>query len=227
MPPEPPSVPDPDESGREIEWQLAAEDLAPVRRWLIAHPGVAGLDIVPAHPQRLQDTYLDTDDWRVFRAGFALRVRERDTEWEATLKSLHSARTDLADRQEMTEALSDGPPALARACGPVGVRVREMIGTAPLRRLFRAETRRERFRVRRPGQAHDAAEIALDETSLLASDGTHLEHLRRVEVEAVGGPLEPLAALVEVLRIACGLRRPTENKFAAGLRAAGRAAPRA
>lgn len=210
-------------AGRELEWQLLAEDLDAVRSWLNGHPKVTGCTVAPLPPQRLRDTYLDTADWRLFRSGFALRLRERDTALEATLKGLRSERKDLADRVELTETLHEGPATLARAPGPVGVRIREITAAAPVRALFRVQTRRQRYGVRRDGQLRDIGEIALDETSLLrASGGGFLERLRRVEVEASDPEsLQPLASLVEALRAACRLRPATENKFAAGLRAAG------
>ena len=221
-----PSSPAPTDAGREIEWQLLAEHLEPVRQWLAAHPKTAGLDITPLPPQRLRDTYLDTADWRLFRGGFALRMRERDGAREATLKSLRSARDDLADRQEITEALANGPATLSQAPGAVGSRMREIAGATPLETLFRAETVRQRFAARRPKQAQDAAEIALDETSLYARDGTLLDNLRRVEIEATGGDAESLAPFVAALKAACALAQAGENKFGAGLRAAGLAPPR-
>jgi len=225
----PPSSPASADSCREIEWQLLADTLGPVRQWLDAHPKTAGLDITPLPPQRLRDTYLDTADWRLFRGGFALRIREREGAREATLKSLRSTRDDLADRQEITEALEDGvgPGALTQAPGAVGTRMRQIAGTTPLQTLFTAETARQRFAARRPGQDQDAAEIALDDTSLYARDGALLDRLRRVEIEVTDGDAESLAPFVAALEVACALARAGENKFAAGLRAAGLEPPRA
>jgi inorganic triphosphatase YgiF len=61
------------------------------------------------HPSTLQifDTYFDTDDWRIHRAGFALRVRSGAGKSEATLKSLHSASAEVADRRELNETLEN------------------------------------------------------------------------------------------------------------------------
>ncbi|WP_297901130.1 CYTH domain-containing protein [Metallibacterium sp.] len=211
---------------RELEWQLAADDLAPVRRWLAAHPALHQLRIDPLPPQRLRDTYLDTADWRVFRSGFALRQRQAGTRAEATLKSLRSARADLADRREITETLPEGAAELARLPGPVGAWLRHVIAAQPLRTLFMAQTLRERFAVHRGGQARPAGEIALDETSLFGPSEAQLEQLLRVEVEVWDAEPGGLAPLVEALRQSCRLRPASENKFAAGVRAAGLAPPR-
>ena len=69
-----PSAPSGTET-REIEWQLAVTDLGVVRHWLEEHKKVGALLIQPRPRQILRDTYLDTGDWRIFRADFALRLR--------------------------------------------------------------------------------------------------------------------------------------------------------
>lgn len=209
------------EDRREIEWQLATDDLAPVRRWLGAHATVGGLRITPLSPQQLRDMYLDTDDWRVFRSGFALRVRQQGGHAEATLKSLRSARADVADRREVTEPLADGTAAPTQAAGPVGAWLCGVLAGRPLRALFAVQTLRERFAVRQ--REHDEAmgEVALDETLLLDPVQKPLEKLLRVEVEVRGaGPPAALAPLLEALQRFCALTPAPENKFAAGLRAA-------
>src|SRR5580658_10111835 len=81
--------------GREVEWQLASTDLGSVRRWLADHGSVDGLILEPRSTLQIFDTYLDTDDWRFHRAGFALRIRSESGKSEATLKSLHSAGTEV------------------------------------------------------------------------------------------------------------------------------------
>jgi inorganic triphosphatase YgiF len=205
---------------REIEWQLAGEDLGVVQRWLGANPEIEGLRIAPLPPQRLHDTYLDTVDWRIFHGGFALRIRARAGIHEATLKSLRSARADVADRREITEVITERPDSLVRATGPVGSQVSALAGREPLRVLFIAETLRSRFGAHSLERAA-AAEIALDETRLCSCHGTPIGRLQRVEVELTGGTAQALLPFVTALRSGCALERATENKFAAGLRAAG------
>src|SRR5487761_152022 len=122
---------------REVEWQLTVPDLGAVRRWLEQHARLDDLSIAPLPAQQLHDTYLDTEDWRILRAGFALRVRAKGGHSEATLKSLRSERDDVADRREITEPLAGSrAKGLARANGAVGTRVRDVAGVKPLRTLF-------------------------------------------------------------------------------------------
>jgi len=223
-----------------------------VRRWLEQHTRLDDLTIEPLPAQQLRDTYLDTEDWRVLRAGFALRLREKAGHSEATLKALRSARDDVADRREITESLcgdgdkpgsgrrgrndgtgrNSGNPAisgkaLAHATGPVATRVRHVAGKKPLRILFEVRTTRQRFSVRRANDSVDIGEIALDEARFSRADGHRRPMvLTRVELEAVGSDSTPVARLAQRLRSECGLNRATENKFTVGLRSAALEPPR-
>ena len=222
---------------REVEWQLTAPDLGLVRRWLEQHTRLDDLTLEPLPAQQLHDTYLDTGDWRLMRAGFALRLRDKGGRAEATLKGLHSARNDAADRREITEALAgsasrsstmgSAAKALAQASGPVGTRVRDVAGVKPLRILFEVRTSRQRFAVRRRRPAADLGEIALDEARFSRGDGHRRPMLlTRVEVEATGPDSTPVERLAQRLRAECGLHRAIENKFAVGLRSASLDPPR-
>jgi triphosphatase len=213
---------------REVEWQLTAPDLGVVRRWIDQHPRLDRLSIGPLPAQQLHDTYLDTDDWRLFRAGFALRLRTKAGHVEATLKGLHSARDDVADRREITERLSQGGvKALAQATGPVGSRVRDVAGVKQLRTLFEVRTSRQRFAVRNGNPNASVGEIAIDEARFSRGNGQRRPMLlTRVELEAVGADSLPLETLANRLRAECGLTRATENKFAVGLRSASLVPPR-
>ena len=213
---------------REVEWQLTAPDLGAVRRWLERHTLMEQLRIEPLPAQQLHDTYLDTEDWRIFRAGFALRLREKESCVEATLKGLRSARKDVADRREITEPLPSGKvKALAHATGPVGSRVRDVAGIKPLRVLFDVRTSRQRFAVRSRDTAAVLGEIALDEARFSRGDryrGPLV--LTRVELEAAGPDCAALERLAQRLRAECELHPAQENKFAVGLRSASLEPPR-
>jgi len=213
---------------REVEWQLNAPDLGVVRRWLDQHTRLDRLSIGPLPAQQLHDTYLDTEDWRLFRAGFALRLRAKPGHVEATLKGLHSAREDVADRREITERLSQGGlRALAQATGPVGSRVRDVAGVKPLRPLFDVRTSRQRFAVRNGNPDATVGEIALDEARFSRGGGHRRPMLlTRVELEATGHDSAPLERLAKRIRAECGLFPATENKFAVGLRSASLGPPR-
>src|ERR671910_2028365 len=115
---------------QEIEWQFDASELEPVEGWLDQHgSGSSALHIAPDSTIEITDTYYDTDDWRFYRAGYALRVRNTDGEVEATMKSLTPAEGGLRRRREISEPLKDDRPAtLRKAHGPVGKRLKVLLG---------------------------------------------------------------------------------------------------
>ncbi len=132
-----------DEAGEpepvEIEWQFDALDLRPVERWLATLPTLAietgdggTITALAKPPRRLVDSYRDTDDWRIARAGFVVRTRRRGRHDEVTLKDNRPAEgSGLRQRLEVTEVL---PPSGLDGLGddgPVGRRLRAIVGGAP------------------------------------------------------------------------------------------------
>ncbi len=209
-------------SDREVEWQLDAVDLRPVRRWLEAMPP-NGLAVEHLGVRSLHDRYLDTDDWRLHRAGYTLRIRTASRRSEATAKSRGTVAEGLRDRRELTEPLSAGDPhAVASAPGPVGELVRSMAGSRPLELLFEVRTRRRAYSLAVDGRP--VGEVALDDTSIPV-DGGRPARLQRVEIEIDPAAVDAVAPLIDELRTACGLHPATASKFQAGLLASGLAPP--
>jgi triphosphatase len=213
----------------EQEWQFAARELESARNWLAAQPQNPSERRFASRPTlSMRDTYYDSPDWMIFRAGFALRVREArradgagDGESEITLKSLHRAHHGLARRTEISESMgtSDLDAVLARADG-IGGQIRSLVGTRTLTPLFQASTRRERQQLLEADTDLALAEIDLDETSIESVSGPARE-LRRVEVECINAEPAAVSALVEQLRTAAHLEPVEMSKFRAGLAAAG------
>src|ERR1700730_13034942 len=134
--------------GRELERHLASTDLASVRRWLDDHGTIDGLILAPRSTLQIFDTYFDTDDWRIYRAGFALRIRSEDGKSEATLKSLRSNSAAMADRRELSETLdSNESESIAHLKRPLGTRVHAVSGAHSLQPLFEVHTSRQRYAV--------------------------------------------------------------------------------
>src|SRR5918995_4088898 len=126
---------------REIEWQFDAGELESVEGWLGQHDsGSSGLLIAPQSTVEITDTYYDTDDWRFYRAGYALRVRNTDGAVESTMKSLTPAEGSLRRRREISEPLSDDRRSTLReAPGPVGGRIGPLVGRREVRPLVTFE----------------------------------------------------------------------------------------
>jgi triphosphatase len=206
----------------EIEWQFDAVDVRPVARWLEtwAEANQGSLSTAPA--VRIRDSYLDTDDWRLYRAGYSLRVRKRGGSTEATLKALPTEGS-LRRRMEITEDLPDGEArSLLEAPGQVGRRIRDVGGKRPLQLLCEVRTSRRPYLLH-VGPAR--AEVVLDETTIPVADSNRPVRMRRVEVEVVEGAPEDLAAFVGELELGAGLRPATLTKFEAGLLSMGLSAP--
>ncbi|MGO9856642.1 MAG: CHAD domain-containing protein [Acidimicrobiales bacterium] len=215
----------------ETEWQFDAFDLRPVERWLATLPTLAveaaGGGTVTAlarTPRRLVDSYLDTDDWRIARAGFVVRIRRRGRHDEVTMKDTRPAEgSGLRQRLELTEVLPTSGLGALGSEGPVGRRLRAIVGTHRLREVLQVRTRRRPFALRIGGV--DAAEVALDDTMIVVGSGHRPMQLRRVEVEVRPGWLEALEPIVEQLRGSCGLQPARLSKFEAGLLAVGQEIP--
>ena len=207
--------------GREIEWQFEADEPGTVEEWLRDHASEA-VSVNAGETRRLSDTYFDTDDWRLYRAGYVLRVRWRGKSAEATMKSLAPAEDGLRRRREVTETLEDGgPETLEDGGGPVGGLLKTLRGARELRPLFENRTRRKTFAVRiRDSEAPDAGEVALDDCEIRSETGAEIVRLRRVEVE-VPEESEAVRGFVEELRRGLGLCPASLSKFGTGLRAAG------
>jgi triphosphatase len=213
---------------QEIEWQFDAADLEPVEAWLDQHErGSSGLVVAPESTMEITDTYYDTDDWRFYRAGYALRVRNTDSEVEATMKSLTPAEGSLRRRREISEPLEDDRPAtLKKASGSVGGRYRALVGEREMRPLFTLETRRQGFTLLREGSNGNQKDVRIGEISLDSSDiplGEEKARLTRVEVEAAldKDPTPDLYSFVEEMQSALKLAPASISKYETGLYASG------
>ena len=211
----------------EIEWQFDALDLRPVERWLATLPTLAietrdggTVTALARPPRRLVDSYLDCEDWRIARAGFVVRTRRRGRQDEITLKDNRPAEgSGLRQRLEVTEVLPPSGLSGLGPDGPVGRRLRAIVGPRPLREVLQVRTRRRPFALRVGGV--DVAEVALDDTMIVVGSGQKPMRLRRVEVEVQPDWLDALEPIVEQLRMSCGLQPARLSKFEAGLLALG------
>src|SRR4051794_16111059 len=215
------------ERDTEIEWQLDAHDLRPVLRWVeeaVANNGSNPVTIGRGPTLNQVDTYLDTADRRIERAGYAVRLRKAPRRPnEATLKSLASERPGngaLRIRTELAEQLdADEPAELAHGKGPVGQRVRALVGPRRLVPLFEVQTRRRAFPLSSDGRP--SGELLLDETTIREPGGRILGRLRRVEVEAPREAIDLVGPLVDSLQIGCGLQPAVLSKYETALVASG------
>ena len=223
---------------QEVEWQFDSADLAPIERWLKSNHEDLGIFVESGEEKKLTDVYYDTADWKLYRAGYALRIRGLGPRRsEATLKSLASAATgdNARRRREISEPLrGEVPGALLskKRLGLVGECIKALVGSRELRPLFEDIHAKVEVlyvvqdtagNIQREGVGSRVGEATLDETEIPLGD----EPVRfaRVEVEAeVSGAeasLELLKEFAETIEKACGLRPATASKYELGLRAKG------
>lgn len=220
------------DSGEEVEWQFDAPDAAAARDALRLAAGPAGLSLRSMPAEQIVDVYFDSADGRLRRAGWALRARTAGGHCEATLKSTSWASRGPQRRREISEPIAAADSAaLIAARGPVGVRLRLLLGPATLVRSLTVRTRREH--VEASCASRPVADVALDDTTLeRASGGAGADHLVRLELESIGPAGAPLHDLAERLGGCAALRRAERSKVEAGLGdiapgAAGESAPEA
>src|SRR5215208_1379967 len=212
---------------QEIEWQFDASELEPVEGWLDQHnSGSPGLLIAPESTLEITGTYYDTDDWRFYRAGYALRVRNTDGAVEATMKSLTPAEGSLRRRREISEPLKDDKPStLKKAGGAVGERSRTLVGGREMRLLFTLETRRQGFALLLEGSTdRNKEDVRIGEISVDTSEiplGEETARLTRVEVEAGIGKAPDLLGFVDEMQSALELTPASISKYEAGVYASG------
>src|SRR5215216_1050824 len=212
---------------QEIEWLFDASELEPVEGWLDQHDsGSSALHIAPDSTIEITDTYYDTDDWRFYRAGYALRIRNTDGAVEATMKSLTPAEGSLRRRREISEPLSDDRPStLKEAGGSVGGRTRTLVRGREMRQLFSIKTRRRGFALLLEGSTDGNQEdVRIGEISLDTSEiplGEEAARLTRVEVEAGIGMTPDLLGFVDEMQSALELTPASTSKYETGLYASG------
>ena len=213
---------------RDLDWQFDAVDLRPVMRWLTERAEDAGeMKIELGLSSSQVDVYVDTEDRRFHRAGYALLVRTTGRAKakfaEARLKQIDAAPTGrggLRSRREVSEPLEEGDPELlGLSNGPVGERVRAVAGKRKLRPLFEIRTRRRMFSIETNG--FPPGEIALDETAIRTGARVVMTRLHRVKIEAPEQALASLRPFVESLRATCRLQPTGLTKYEAGVLTAG------
>src|SRR5918995_1514706 len=182
---------------QEVEWQFDGADLERVEGWLGEGHEDLGIFVESGEEKELTDVYYDTADWKLYRAGYALRIRRLDRRRsEATIKSLASVASDddARRRREISETLrGEEPGALLnkKKLGPVGEHLRALVGSRELRPLFEVHTRRRTFDLFevQTGSADGSVE-SQDDGSLVEMAQDAAENIRR---EGVGSRVGEVA----------------------------------
>jgi len=215
----------------ELELKLDAPDPAALVQLPAALAGLFDR-VEPGQPLALRDLYVDTDDWRLRRAGFGCRIRLTGGGATLTIKAAGDVQEGWAARIEMEERLEAEPrlpcplpgkdlaarfaPALRGSPVKVMVEIRKeqqpYLLTGP--DGIKAEAIADQVRV--AGQAQDA-EFAEIELELVEGDKDRFRDLaervrKRLGLEGCGG-----SKLERALELA-GVKPPSLDDDAARLR---------
>jgi triphosphatase len=195
----------------ETEWQFDAPHLDAVEDWLQRRPDGGGVRVGPPAVRRLRDLYLDTRDWKVFRAGYAFRLRQVGRAVEATLKAVTPRENGLVSRREITQPVTrPATAALYAASGPVADRLRRLCKARELRAFAEVRTTRRRFPL--SFRAAPAGEVTLDRSSLAGTRGPQ-GRILRVEAEVPAAMVEKLWPFVKEMCAAGGLTPARRSKY--------------
>ena len=200
----------------EVEWQYSVADTDAVAHWLQA-AAVPGYTVTAGKTKDLDDTYLDTPDWRLHRARFTCRVRDKGESSELTIKGMAAAVDAMRSRREMNEPLTPGALPLA-APGICGDLLRLIAGKRALEPIFSLKTHRRTFMLADAGG--DLGEIAIDDTAIPLADAEPVR-LSRVEVEVDASAVGRSQRFVDLLVATAGLSPAGTSKFEAALQATG------
>jgi CHAD domain-containing protein len=205
----------------EVEWQFSAFDVRPVARWL-ANTSIPGYTVEPGPTKHLHDVYYDTADWRLHRAGFTCRVRQKASGAELTLKSMAAAVDAVRSRREINDPLPAGETLPGAARGPSAAIVTALVGRQPLAPIFELRTERQIFNL--SDQTGSLAEIALDVTTIPVGEDVPVR-LSRVEVEVEATAVGRAQPFADLMTAAMGLAPAITSKFESALVATGHRIP--
>jgi CHAD domain-containing protein/adenylate cyclase class IV len=201
-------------SEREIKFRVP-EDRDPVQIRDVIE--AVGFRLEPTGTIAHVDRYLDTDDWDLYRAGLALRLRDEAGRVRLEAKSIASTSPDMLERTEWSQDAPVGdPPWEALDPGPVAGLLQPLQGLRVLERLqVRASITNDRecFRWMRGDSV-----IGLLTVDHVTAPPTSF---REIELELKNGAEEALGQVRSAVHEQLGLEQEDRTKLAAALEAAG------
>ena len=192
----------------EIEAKYTVPDLATFDH-LLALTILGDYELRVVGEQHLTDHYLDTASRAIARGGYACRLRERDHQWRATVKSLGQANGAVHQREEYEATVAPGAAPADWPEGPGRDRILSLMDTEALNELF---VIRQRRAVREVWQAQRrVGEWALDVVEVEAGKRSAVSHELEIEL-APDGTLDDLHELGHALQ-AFALQPQPLSKF--------------
>lgn len=209
-----------------------------VIEWLSHHASTSGLDVSRDPVDEIEETYLDTDDRWLHRAGYSLALRRRGQVTDAILAPRRDPDGDevagdatgsgsgrsapVATRASISSVVGihqaePAPDVLLNGSDRVAERVRTIVGRRSLTPVMRIGRTRQRVRLDHDGEPQ--ATLILDEIQVARLPGGTTETSVRVQlrVDPEVGPRTH--SLLQVMRSTCQLRPapPITYEAACGL----------
>jgi triphosphatase len=185
----------------------------------------AGFRVQPVQRRHQLDTYYDTVEQQLRRAGWSYRQREADTTRIIALKEINRARAAIFNRTEVEQALPLTADDDARWPPPGAVQNQLRVLLSPgaqLTPLFTVATERAIYRVTNREGADGALELAFDRSTISADESMYFIE---IELELLEGPYDLLADALAVAELEPGLLNARLSKYERGLIMARCAAP--
>jgi inorganic triphosphatase YgiF len=169
---------------------------------------LGNFQLKPVEEKNVIDRYLDVADRRLFKAGYACRIRAAKQKQTLTLKSLTPAEGNIHRRQEIEmEVESDQPEEWPE--GQAKDLVYSIIGQKTLETLFILHQIRQKYNVYHHGLP--VIELSLDEVFL--GDAGTVDYFE-LEAELIEtGNEDDLTRFVEALRASWPLQPESKSKF--------------
>jgi CHAD domain-containing protein/adenylate cyclase class IV len=181
----------------------------------------AGFRLEPSGTVAHEDRYLETEDWTLYRAGIALRLRAEGHRLSLEAKSLRSLEEESLARTEWAQDAPVGePPWTELGSGPVAGLLQPLEGLGVVKRLqVRARVRNDRECFRWLRGETLLGSLTVDHVSIPPAS------FREIEVELSNGSHEALGEVQRAVEERLGLQHTAETKLAAALAAMGEGLP--
>lgn len=205
------------------ELEIEVKLVAPTADQLLSLPQhLEGLGLSCAEPEReiARDHYLDTDDLTLYRAGWALRLRDLGTRKVLTMKALKPADDGgVSKREELEQDVAwAGGSKPVFSTQVLDGRLHHLIEDEALKRLFFVRQDRLQFHAGGVvGGAWDGLWIEASMDLVRWEDGDRYHEGFEAELELRGGQEDQLRELNQQLAKATGWQAAGGSKFERGL----------
>lgn len=184
----------------------------------------AGFRVQPRGRRTMTDTYFDSPDQQLRKAGWSYRLREDAQGRRIALKEINGTRDGIFDREGVEQSLAGQHDDLRHpGLGPVQERLSNLLhpdaGVAP---LFTVCNQRDAYRLSHTDHPRGLVEMAFDHASIqTGSSGRDRLDFHELELALKEGPHDLLAEILAAVELEPGLLDARLSKFQRGLLAAG------